>query len=144
MSVLDTDLWPKGIFEETVITPLAIMKKQASLIGQKTQNLLEGAVISRPLTSEEAGRFRMEVQDEIDLGKGQLVLHRFVLVAPALGDLRHTLFSAVHSLELYPVAVNKTQYNCLSEEKFVKALAEILQSKETKSIIQSMISQSKA
>ena len=40
------DLWAEDIGVTTVKTPVAILKEQASLLGNKTQNLVIGEVLS--------------------------------------------------------------------------------------------------
>lgn len=43
MSTESMDLWPENIGASTTeLSPVAILRQQASLLGQKTKNLVEG------------------------------------------------------------------------------------------------------
>ncbi len=43
-----TDLWPETIGTVRVKSPVAILREQASLLGQKTQNLVQAQVKGGP------------------------------------------------------------------------------------------------
>ena len=70
------------------------------------------------------------------------------IVAPALNNYRFFLMRVSHDLALYPVTVtdliNDTEYECPNEEVFLVALKEILSSKATHRVIDSLLSQSQA
>lgn len=38
------DLWPADIGEPNIRTPVSILREQASLLGEKTNNIVEGQV----------------------------------------------------------------------------------------------------
>lgn len=82
------DLWPEELESAKIRPPVAILKEQASLLGQKTKNVVEGAV-------SEASTFEMEETME----------YSFNLVAPALGEYRYRLFTMSHDICMYPLII---------------------------------------
>ena len=81
------DLWPQNLNLEAGPTPLSILRTQASLLADKTQGVLEGAVET--------------------WSAGPDIYHRFDIVVPALGRYRYELFKVHHSPTLYPVVVDE-------------------------------------
>lgn len=83
------DLWPSN-FEETaeiVSRPIQILKEQASLLGQKTDNFVLGRVEPIPYTYPD-----------------NWLIYKFVLVAPYLGHYVYELFSVRNQLpNEYPI-----------------------------------------
>ncbi len=124
-------LWPDTIrLAKEKVAPVSILKKQASFLGQQTQNLVIAEVESRPSSRS----------DSID--------HIFYLVAPALGNYRFELFRVSGSVvNLYPIKItsgtaeinNKT---VTSENKLLRALENIFSHPKTIKIIESMLAQS--
>ena len=125
------DLWPNDIDIDTmpdITTPISMLKEQASLLGQKTKNIVEAEVKSR------------------DAGNGRISVS-FNLVAPALNKYRYELFQiSHHGIELYPVslAFSNTSYTAQSPEQFIEHLKKIFANEKTKSVIQSLIAQSRS
>jgi len=117
------------------------LKEQASLLGRKTRNLLEGEV----------------VQVERVHPNGPEFTYRFIIVAPALGDYRYGLFTISHDISLYPVTFRvdediKTELAAGSmshgdmltaedEDELVKLLRQILASKKTQRVIAALLNQ---
>lgn len=78
----------------------------------------------------------------------------FYIVAPALGNYRYKLFTIQHDVNLYPVKFttdedikneiypDKNTISAGSEKEFLEILKKIFQSKRTKQIIGSLLSQS--
>jgi hypothetical protein len=122
----ERDLW--GDFSDTppLITPLAIMKEQAALLGDKTKGLLRASVD----TTAEYGE----------------ITHYFHIVASALGNYEYQLFYAKHAIELYPVKIEYklSTIRCDDVTEFTNELGKILASPETHRIVQSLIAQSLA
>jgi hypothetical protein len=86
------DLWPEDIaVPSDAKAPISILREQASLLGEKTNNVIEAEV--RRTNLEDA---RIE---------GSPFRYGFFLVAPALGKYRYKLFSIEHGPELYPVII---------------------------------------
>jgi len=82
------DLWPDDIGHVSKIsTPATILKEQASLLGQKTGNLILAEVVLL----------------EQDFGRSEEFNYAFLIVAPTLNDYRYRLFTISHDITLYPV-----------------------------------------
>lgn len=122
------DLWPTDIKADNMVTPLSILKEQASLLGGKTQNLVEAEVQTKPLGAEFS--------------------HSFLLVAPTLDNYRYKLFAVLHALDMYPLKIvdenGGIRYEVHSQEEFVEKLREVLTSEKTKSVINALIAQSQS
>ncbi|MCX6380103.1 MAG: hypothetical protein NT023_11615 [Armatimonadetes bacterium] len=151
MSVLDTDLWPNDLLAEEAVTPLDIIRKQASLVGSKTNHLIEGEIDSIPFGQTSLINVELLVSQALaprsmGFSASNYIVHRFTLVSPAMGGYRYTLFSVITSLALYPVVITwrDEHIRCNNEADLLTTLAQILQSESTRQTIQSMISHSKA
>lgn len=131
------DLWPDEIEAiDEIKSPVTILKEQASLLGNKTKNVLKAEV--RPTNRV-----------------GEEFSYRFFLVAPALQDYHYELFTIWHTITLYPVKflvdseiaeefkIGKDRtLNAHSEEKFIEILERILKSKKTVEVMQVLLAQS--
>ena len=116
-----TDFWG-DIAPATVRTPVAILREQASLLGTKTENLIEAAVE----TGISQGRFQ----------------YRFNLVVPALDNYTYQLFRIEHGIDLYPLRVfDKEILGLNTEDDFVDWLRNRLSSDDTKKIIGNLLAQ---
>ena len=87
MADAEKDLWPSDLGLGKTVTPVSILRTQATLLSQKTQGILEGAV--------ETGTAGLDIY------------HRFVIVVPLLGNYRYPLFKVRRTGELYPVYVDE-------------------------------------
>ncbi|MGA2741241.1 MAG: hypothetical protein ABSG65_27855, partial [Bryobacteraceae bacterium] len=88
MPELNEDLWPSDLgIASTIVTPAAILRTQATLLGEKTKGILEAAVETFSANND--------------------IYHRFVIKVPALGNYRYTLFQVHHPVTLYPVVVDQ-------------------------------------
>jgi len=139
------DLWPKDLALSKVRTPLAILKEQASLLGQRTGGLVT-AEIRR---YERPPAIRLE---DTDFGYG------FDVVAPALGGYRYRLFSIYHGIALYPVTIELDDeamleidpeskgraVAALDEAAFVRVLERIFKAKKARRVIEALWAQSGA
>lgn len=130
------DLWAENIGVSTLRPPVVILKEQASLLGQKTKNIIKA----------DAGS-SSSYKDHIR--------HDFYIVAPALDNYHYKLFSiSHHSIKFYPVNFdlnrdmkdeiygNDPDIQTDSEEEFVDFLEKILKSDETKRVVHSLLTQS--
>ncbi len=88
------DLWPKDIMNGVtkIKAPVAILKEQGSLLGEKTDNIIIGEV--RTVKTIAIGR-------EYESGSFS---YRFLIVSPILG-YSYSLFIITHKIDLYPVEV---------------------------------------
>jgi hypothetical protein len=131
------DLWGELPFDETVRTPVLILKEQAELLGQKTENILQGRVLPR----------RSVLGDgfEADLD----------IIAPLLDNYSFHVLTIEYPVTLYPVAL-RPDYNtqdpnsiplqpikCRDEVSFIEALGGILTRPQVKKVISLLIAQSK-
>lgn len=128
------DLWPDDIGYTKLKAPVTILMEQASLLGKKTQNLVE-AKIGRDEAFEE-------------------FCYNFYLVAPALGNYRYKLFTIFHDIQLYPVKINidsdileevspgtEGQLSAESEDDFLDILRKIFGAEKTRSLIYALLAQ---
>jgi hypothetical protein len=134
------DLWAEDISVSTLRPPVVILREQASLLGQKTKNIVTA-----------------EVRSSTDKKN---ITHSFFIVAPALDNYRYGLFSIVHNnIELYPVYLDSDwdmmcelygenfanqgeNIKIDSEDEFIDILGKILKSKKTKRVVHSLLTQS--
>src|SRR5262245_38143551 len=85
-----TDLWPTDIEKaEKLETPVSILKQQASLLGERTNQIVTAKVAQ---TDKDHG-----LPDSDDFA------YVFFIAAPALGNYRYRLFTVAHGIELYPL-----------------------------------------
>ena len=136
------DLWPDKIKVDKVITPVIILRQQASLLGKKTKNIVQADVLNVKIVAE--------------LYDFHYALY---LVASALNNYRYRLLDIFYNVSpLYPmkVEVESDIYNeisskfkspeqnigAFSEEDFKNILREIFNSAKVKRIISVLLSQS--
>jgi len=145
------DLWPEELESAKIRPPVAILKEQASLLGQKTKNVVEGAV-SEVFTADEE----------------KTMEYSFNLVAPALGGYRYRLFTMSHDIRMYPLIItmdgeifqevnpekpekesvqdmlmrNKNQVKAGNEAEFLALLKKIFAATKTRQIIAAILAQS--
>jgi len=127
-SALEIDLWPKTKFETDVVTPVSILRRQAALLGEKTQQLVTADVST--------------------LVEHSSVTHRFRLVVPVLDNYKYELFSVTHKVDqLYPLhgyAGNRFAPDIPDQSAFLRWLKEILSSESTLKKIDSLMAQAKS
>lgn len=125
-------LWPEEFGTMTEVPPVAILREQAALLGEKTRNIVEARV--RTTTAGE-GRF----------------VHGFELVAPILDDYIYPLFSVSHDIRLYPLTLevfgperSSTSTRVASQEELVSCLRDVFAAPHTRAVMQALITQSKS
>jgi len=132
------NLWPRNLTVTQRKAPVTILREQASLLGEATQNIVKGTVISSQNSNTE---FR----------------YAFLIVAPSLGNYQYKLFTISHGIDLYPVIIipdeeikdeldigSEDGIAAGSEAEFIKILKAIFHSKRTVSIVQAIVAQSTA
>jgi len=127
-SALEVDLWPKAKFETDIVTPVSILRRQAALLGEKTQQLVTADVATEAVAGD--------------------VRHYFRLVATALDNYRYQLFSVRHSVDqLYPlVGYSELHIGGIAirdQAAFIQWLKEVLSSESTLKKIDSLMAQAK-
>lgn len=121
------DLWGEIHAPSEVRTPLLVLREQAALLTEKTKGLLRGSVATH--------------------AHGNLLVHAFLIVVPALDGYTYQLFEVQHaSTELYPVTVplaspNPGKGKAGTEEQFQKWLGRTLTAPATKKIIANLLAQ---
>ena len=121
------NLWGEIPKTGTSPTPLAILRQQAGLLGESTNNLLVGKVkfLSR--------------SDKFVLG--------LRIVAPALDNYQFEILTVVYPIELYPLVVTSSDnepIRCEDESAFKAALKNILSSEQVHRVVDTLLSQSQA
>lgn len=145
------DLWPEKLESAKIRSPVAILKEQASLLGQKTKNVVEGVVSEFPT---------LEMEETME--------YSFSLVAPALGGYRYRLFTMSHDIRMYPLIIRmegeifqevnpekpekesvsdrllrlKNQAKVDTEAEFLALLKKIFAATKTRQIIAAILAQS--
>lgn len=116
------DLWPGNIAESNLVTPLAILREQGALLGEKTRQLVRGEVDTQTV--------------------GTMLVHHFQVAAPTL-NYRYELFSAQHNVNFYPLVVRHKNENVSvkDEAEFKAKLKELLADQHTVNVVHSILAQ---
>jgi hypothetical protein len=131
------NLWPKDAIKPNVVSPLAILRVQATLLQKETAGLLLGDV-------------RVTQGNELtEIG--------FDVIAPGLNGFRFRLLTVTHAVEnVYPATVKPFYYNlntyndsssdekqqgfkAKTQEDFMVSLKQIFQTTDTLGAIQSLL-----
>ena len=122
------DLWGDLPGDDLVVPPVTILREQASLLGNKTNHVLEGDV--RVGRQEEALSMHLDI------------------VAPALDGYRFTVLTATHPVQAFPVTVysevTKKWEICNDGPAFEAKVAQILTSDTIRKVVASLLAQSKS
>ena len=134
-----TDLWPTDLVPVATRSPVVILREQASLLGQKTKNIVKAEV----------------AKYEIHGGRPFVyAFTRFCSAARHLTIIGFACSSFGFDIELYPVEftldgvlpeeleLRGPVVSVASEEEFLLTLGLILQSNRTRRVIGAMLSQS--
>ncbi|MFZ0914844.1 MAG: hypothetical protein WAN09_16340, partial [Candidatus Korobacteraceae bacterium] len=78
------DFWPANIADSNLTTPATILKEQATLLGEKTRQLVKGEVVTQ--------------------ATGDIFVHYFYIAAPTL-NYRFELFKVSHTVNFYPLTL---------------------------------------
>lgn len=128
MSVAIPDLWPEDIGLTSLVAPLSILRDQAGKLGEKTANLVRGAV-------------------ETQADKSRMFEHSFSLVAPSLGNYTSRIFRVKHAVQFYPLEIltdiDGPNFRAGGQDEFLRALGEIFASAPVKRMIHALIAQSR-
>lgn len=125
------DLWPESV-DVDVISPLVILRHQATALRKRTKNLLEADIHTSTLEPHPAS-------DPFD--DDARVQHELRIVVPALDRYSYSLLRVWHRSSLpYPVTIVGWG-TAASEDEFMDLLSKALASPDTMSIIHSLIAQ---
>lgn len=119
--------WGDLEFTELMETPVTILRRQATLIGEQTNRVIEGVVETRS-------------QDDT-------FIYELSLVMPSLDNYMFKLLRVEHGISLYPLEIVRLYvvsgvYPCRNEQEYLATLRELLSSTEVHSIIRALYSQS--
>jgi hypothetical protein len=125
-------LWGQLPTIEGIRTPTQVLKEQATALTNMTNSVLQGDVS----VGREYGNF------SIDLN----------IVAPMLDNYHYHVVRATHGLDLYPVTIapgwelydRKEKIECADESELETALGKILSSQKVRSVVASLLAQSRA
>ena len=121
------DFWPADLTNTSnITTPVSMMREQAALLGQKTNQQLTATVV--PMTT----------------GGGEFVWS-FQLISTILVNYRYELFRVSHTITLYPAVfyweAHPTSKVVASQDDFKSYMKEIIGSDQTKKIVQGLLAQ---
>jgi hypothetical protein len=126
VSVETISLWPTDFGEQSdLLTPLAILRQQGAMLGEKTKNIVLG---------------RVSTQSE-----GETFVQRFSIQCAPLG-YQTELIAVKHGIDLYPatvvVARDQGPYkDANSPEELKELLKEVFARPKTKKTIASLLAQ---
>ena len=141
------DLWPSDLSTVDQRSPLTILKEQASLLGEKTQNIVIGVLEHHGML----GPLKV---------RNHPFKYRFVLTCPALNGYRFRLFSVGYCIYMYPVyfdldsdlaeEINQDThvelgengtFQASNEGEFIEILKRIFSSRKAVQVIRALLSQ---
>lgn len=118
-------LWPTGIGECDQVSPVFILKNQASRLGSLTGN----RVYARVESSAAEDEFR----------------HGFIIVANGL-NYESELFKVTHGIDFYPLRIYFNKFgrglqSASSEQELISQLEEFFHSERTTRLINALLAQ---
>jgi hypothetical protein len=129
MSAIAKNLWPSDFGQEQQLAPVAILRAQATALGERTQNI----VVGRVRTVATAVGFR----------------HVFSVYCAPLG-YQQDLLRVDHAIQFYPATITvegqfdqETRQEAKDPIEFSKILEEVFASEPVKRIVRSLLAQSK-
>lgn len=126
MTVETANLWPVDFGEPALLTPLAILRQQATALGAVTNNIVVGRVATR--------------------SQGEGFVHHFSLYCSPLAYEANFLLVR-HGIDLYPANVqifNDANGRTANDPDQLRAiLKEMFANERTKKIIASLLAQSR-
>jgi len=144
------DLWPDTFVDPSQPkAPVAVLREQASLLGEKTNNLVTAEV--KPL-GRQIGKAQNDPFMPPDAEPEEEFRYIFYLIAPALDHYRYRLFTIGNNIELYPVTLYWSQETeestkeqvtfAYNQEDLEEMLANIFRAPKTQRVIRAMLLQS--
>lgn len=134
------NLWGDIMPKETN-SPKKILEEQANILSQITNNKLKGEIRTSPCSYFDKPLFVHLTNDKSDF-----IIHSLYINAPIV-NYSFELLNVTHALlYLYPVVIRTPNTNeeiqCDNEATFITQLTSIMQNKDNRKIIQSLIIQS--
>jgi len=150
------DLWPKELSTVDQRSPLTILKEQASLLGEKTQNIVIAVLENYDMFENYDLLMALTMRD-------YPFKYAFMLTCPALSNYRFRLFSIGYDIYMYPVSFNLDSdvseeiikdthvepgkdgtFQASNEEDFIEILKRIFSSRKAVQVIRALLSQVKS
>lgn len=123
------NLWPSEI-GQLIIVPKTVLVQQANFFNERTKNQLVAKVDSHTV---------------VDYFQRRTIEHHFDIKAPSIGNYTFTLFTATHSMELYPVQLwsdlLKQSWEAGNEDQLLLAMKEIFNDIKTITAINGLLAQ---
>ena len=128
------DMWGEVKEDQTIRTPVIVMREQAILLEKKTNGILIGKVKTKLIPFSKNGQVRFA---------------SFDIVAPLLGNYSFRLLELnydiikIFPINIFPFQAHEAKEECQSIEEFEHALELILSDQETSTVISSLLAQSR-
>jgi len=137
------DLWPSDIGGFDEVAPIAILKEQASLLGKKMSNIIEGLV--QPVEEEWwSSSTNFHYAFFIDAPTLQYSYRLFVMAHPVdFYPIKLKLNQDI-AVETFPEADNNQIITLQDEDQFINALSKVFGARKTRRVIGSLLAQSGA
>ncbi len=133
-------LWGELPLNESVRTPLIILREQATLLTQMTNGILEGVVTNQ--------RVKQASHVFDPFGPSRTFKASFSIEAAALGGYVFQVLQVNYELALYPVdvddLVNSEKFTCNNVDIFEEVLGNILSSKAVHQAVGMLLAQSRS
>ncbi|HEX8197714.1 MAG TPA: hypothetical protein VF571_16095 [Pyrinomonadaceae bacterium] len=131
---MSEDLWGDISVDRGIKLPVTILKEQATILGEKTNKILEAKVYPLGMSDKERVGYYLNI------------------IAPALSNYKFEVLSIDHpALFVYPLNLHYKTHEgawtssvCKDETEFISKLKEVLSSEIVHKVIASLIAQSKA
>ncbi len=125
------DLWPDDLGKTKTVPPLAILRKQASAIREKTRFVLSA-----------------DVETKSAIGSKRLY-HTLYLTAPALDNYRYEVVGIRHEEGLYPLWLTSGDAGIWDKEikneaELVETLKMVFSAEKTRKVVEALIVQSQS
>lgn len=132
------DFWPPMDDVEDATSPVALLRKQADVLSDRTGYRLRGRVttITSDLPTRAYEALHLDTWPRPDT-----FTHIFSIEVPSLDNYRYALFSVSHGLEGYPVVSEEEPQGwraMANPEEFTGWLREVLSSEKTKRILKTL------
>lgn len=121
------NLWPDQLGKEVIVTPRAVLQRQAQVLAERSGNQIQGEIHSRAL--------------------GPDFTHSFHLKTPAVDSFQFFVARVRHNINhVYPVRLYLTESDdrgieCETEEAFIEALRKHLSEARVVQIVESLLAQ---
>lgn len=126
------NLWPKDLGKSEITMPKEVLLEQARFLSKQTKNVVIGEI---------------KTDQGVLHGTDQKVMvHRFQIKAPSMGNYEFSLLRVMHNFAVYPIAIwnglTEEKVTADSEDEFMQYLSQIFSSSEVRNAIGSMVAQS--